>query len=132
MKGGSGPAGEAEAKEDRATASFLGSSQELELFGHRVVLVCHESSALAIFASAARNPPSGSVLYIFAMHMYLQFYREFTAEILKEFVEEDRTLKEREVSSMRLDKSGAGSTVTSERREYLLSLFQQYGKIPLT
>ena len=117
-----------------SAASFLGPAQELELFGHRAVLISHRATALAVFSGNARTAPSKSVLYLFALHMFLQFHREFTKDVLDDFVEEDREFKAREVSSVRInaDKSHSQSFVQSERREYLLSLFQLYEQVPLT
>ena len=99
-----------------------------------MVLVRHRATALAVFAGNTKSAPSGSVLYLFALHIFLQFFREFTKSVLDEFVEEDRRFREREVSSMRInaDKSNSQSFVSSERREFLLSLFQMYEQLPLT
>ena len=102
---------------------------EADLFGHKAIWISHENFGLLLICSKFTDRGWAKVL---SMYLFLQYYRHFTPQLLKEFYDEDSHLKELElslVSGREALRSASGMYSAINNRIHDLDEKQPFGEL---
>ena len=75
--------------------AYFSNRMELKLFGHKVMAISHDNYGLLLICSPSTDSGWANIM---CMYMFLQYYRNFGPQILREFYHEDSMIKDQEMS----------------------------------